>query len=510
MSKQNRITQTYDEAWTNLFAELGVAGSSYPTFRAKGGKVVATCRTVAELDQFLGSDLDAYDWESYAQLAQACAIEIRDRNLLDESALASDKKRGIFLGGEMRAAQDKAQRLYERLVAEVDTQIRNDERQRDQLARSYDGERTYVVGGDVRGQAPRPAARAFIRDSDGRPAAVERSQRFAEHPVVFDTLRSRAAHEDGIVNRHGTFGQMVRAMSTSGGSAIVPTIWIGDLIDRARNVSAVLQAGAQIVPMDAKTVQIGRLTADPTAAFRAEGSAITASDPTFDNVTLDSKTMSALTIGSLEWFQDAENVDEVVSNAIAQAIATNLDLAALYGSITTGAGAINLPTPPNPRGVLGTLLALAPSSVLGAATNGTAQTATSYFNELLDLVFTPQDYNEQPTALIWNAKAARQYAKAYDTTGQPLQWPQVLADLKRFTTNQVPSYTQGTMANRATDAFVGDWQQLLIGQRLELTIQVLTERYAENGQIGIVAHWRGDVGVARPRAFAVYRALQGA
>jgi len=41
-------------------------------------------------------------------------------------------------------------------------------------------------------------------------------------------------------------------------------------------------------------------------------------------------------------------------------------------------------------------------------------------------------------------------------------------------------------------------------------VQTLVERYAELGQVGIIAHWRGDVGVARPRAFAVYRYLQGA
>ena len=62
----------------------------------------------------------------------------------------------------------------------------------------------------------------------------------------------------------------------------------------------------------------------------------------------------------------------------------------------------------------------------------------------------------------------------------------------------------------ATDLFVGDFTQLLIGQRLGLTIQVLTERYAEFGQIGMVAHWRGDIAPARSTAFAVFRALNGA
>ena len=181
-----------------------------------------------------------------------------------------------------------------------------------------------------------------------------------------------------------------------------------------------------------------------------------------------------------------------------------LDSNALYGSITSGAGSINLATPPNPRGVLGALNATASSSVLGAAANGTAQTSTTRS-------WTPstRSYNEKPNALIWNSKAARQYAKAYDTTGQPLQMPTDVAALDRYVSNQIPSYTQGTMTNRATDLFVGDWTQLLIGQRLEFQLQTLTERYAENGQIGIVAHWRGDValpGPARSRSTSPSRA----
>ncbi len=350
----------------------------------------------------------------------------------------------------------------------------------------------------------------LVRSTDLRPAAVTRGQHVASHVVAAEMISRAHGRDQAIVGQHGNLGQLVRAMTTTGGSAIVPTVWAADVIDRARNASAVLQAGAQLVPMDAKTVQIGRLTGDPTAAFRTEGSAITASDPTFDNVTLTATSMNALVIGSMEWFQDAANAEELVSRAIAEAIAQQLDLVALYGSITSGAGAINLPTPPNPRGILGALNAVASSSVLGGATNGTTQTVGQFWNEILDLAFTPRDYNEQPNAMIWNSKAARLYAKAVDTTGQPLQMPGDVAALQRYVSNQIPSYTQGTMTGTATDVFLGDFTQLLIGQRLDLTIQVLTERYADNGQIGIVATWRGDVGLARPRAFSVFKAIKGA
>ncbi len=347
----------------------------------------------------------------------------------------------------------------------------------------------------------------FVYEATGERAALQPGEAFRSHPLV---AAHQEPNEEHAESQYGNLGNMIRALSTTGGAAVVPTIWAGELIDLARNKSAVMQAGASIIPMDAGVVKIGRLTGDPTAAFRAEASVITPSDPTFDNVTLTATTMSTLVIGSLEWFQDANNADQIVKNAISKAMAQRLDLAALYGGITTGAGSINLPTPPNPRGVLAALNAVLPASVLGGAANGTAQTAGTYFAEVLDTVYRVRYLNEEPTALIWNAKLARQYAGANDTTGQPLRLPADVEGLPRLMTNQVPSYTQGTMTNRATDLFVGDWKQLLIGQRLPITIQVLTEKYADTGQIGIVAHWRGDVQPARPAAFAVYRAVQGA
>lgn len=302
---------------------------------------------------------------------------------------------------------------------------------------------------------------------------------------------------------------------------LAPQVWASDVIDRARNLAAVMQAGAEIVPMDAKTVQVGRLAADPSAGFRAEGSTITASDPTFDNVTLTATTLSALVIGSLEWFQDVTpggGADQLVSEALAKVLALQIDLVALFGQVTagaeqTGVGNNLLPSgglpSPNPRGILANLLANASSSVLGSATNGTVQTAATFYGEVLDTIYTPRDFNEAPNALIWPSHLARIYAKAADSTNQPMRQPPDVEAIPKFISNQVPSgFTQGT-GTLMSDLFVGDFTQLLIGQRLDLTIQTLTERYAELGQIGLLATWRGDVQLARPRAFSVFRYLKG-
>lgn len=397
---------------------------------------------------------------------------------------------------EFRTHTDNLASIAERMEAEV--QFRADADAANAALREMDG------SGRRRSE---DRAGQWIYEATGKRAAVRAGESFRSHEAVSG---HSSPQEDATVGMHGNLGNLVRALTLTGGAAVVPTIWASELIDLARNKSAVMQAGASLIPMTAGTVKIGRLTGDPTAAFRAEASTITPSDPTFDNVTLTANTMSTLVIGSLEWFQDANNADQIVKDAIAKAIALRLDLVGLYGGIVAGAGTTNLPTPPNPRGVLAALNAVLPANVLGAAANGTAQTAGTYFNEVLDTIYAVKNRNEEPTGIIWPTKLERQYAGANDTTGQPLRLPGAVEGIPRYASNQIPSYTQGTMTSRATDLFVGDWSQLLIGQRLGITIQVLTEKYADTGQIGIVAHWRGDVQPARPSAFAVYKAIQGA
>ncbi|UKA64842.1 phage major capsid protein [Arthrobacter sp. FW306-04-A] len=367
----------------------------------------------------------------------------------------------------------------------------------------------------------------FVRE-DGSPAAVRRGESFGSHPVVAAARAKDQAREEMATAQFGGVAQMVRSLSTSGTSAIVPVVWATEIIDLARNYSAVLKAGANVIPMPALTTNIGRLTGDATAAFRTEGSAIGASDTTFDQVQLTAKSLNALVIGSMEFFADAPNADQLVANSIAKAIALKIDLVALYGGITSGAGSINLATPPNPRGILAALNANLPANVLGGgAANGTALTQ---YSQLLDLYWQVANGNEDPNAIIWPPKLAQAYSKLNDTTNQQLRIPAPLgpggmmvaqgsalntdpgdaAGLPFYVSKQVQQgMTQGTLTT-AADVFLGDFTELLVGQRLDISVQVLQERYAELGQIGIVATWRGDIQPARSSAFAVYRYLAGA
>jgi HK97 family phage major capsid protein len=369
------------------------------------------------------------------------------------------------------------------------------------------------IGSDSRAYSPDTAAE-WLRSADGKPAIVARGQRFADHDAVRAEIARNEPRDRIIAESHGDFGQYLRAMTTTSGSAIVPTIWAADVIDKARNAAVVLQAGALTVPMDSKILQIGRLTADPAPAFKTEGSPVTPGDLTYDYIQLTATSLTALVVTSLEFLQDAPNSSDLIQGALGKAMALEIDKAALFGQLgatgTNDEGAAYALASPYPKGILKNLLDNYSAGVLGFATNGTAQTAATPWLEILAGIYNPLRQNEQCTAMISNVALKQQYDGMVNTLNDPIRKPDTVAGMPWLVTNAIPSYTRGTMTSRATDVFAGDFSQVLIGQRLGLEIRVLTERYAENGQVGLLAYWRGDVQVARPKALCCYRALQGA
>ncbi len=404
---------------------------------------------------------------------------------------------------EIAKAEDNVNRLKAVQAEEAQNELRLTE------FRSTNAGRLYGAGGSYRDDSPR-----WTYLNDGRSAVVRSDQRFGDHELVREYASRESERDKHITGTYANFAQQIRSLSTSGASAVVPTEWSFPIIDKARNAAVAFKAGCTLVPMPAKVVQIGRLTTDPTATFRTEGSTVTASDPAFDFVQLQATTLSALTVASMEFLQDAPDADQVVSEAIAKAMALELDKAILFGQLgatgTNDEGAAYALASPYPKGVLKNLLDNASAQVLGFGTNGTAQTAATPWNEVVGAYYQVKTQNEMPGAIVSSDKLVQQYNSLYTSFNNVIDKPPVLRDVPWLTTNVIPSYTRGTMTSRATDLFVGDWSQVLVGQRLDFTVRVLTERYAELGQVGILSHWRGDVQVARPKALAVYRALQGA
>jgi len=281
-----------------------------------------------------------------------------------------------------------------------------------------------------------------------------------------------------------------RAMSEGTGSAggfTVPTPLSASVIDLARNKSRIIQAGAITVPMESQTLSVARLTDDPAAAWKAENAAMSSSDMVFDKVTFTARTLVASVKMSVELFEDAPNIDAVVNDAIASALALELDRVALYGSGTA----------PEPQGILGAT----DVQTISMGTNGAALTDYTKFNEASRKV---AEANGTATAAIMNPRELYALDALTDTTGQPLNPPQSFGRLAKFDTNQIPvNQTQGT-ASDASFAVIGDFSKVMVGVRTNLTLEV--SRMAadsassafENVQVWVRAYLRADVQLAKP------------
>ncbi|MFE5793547.1 phage major capsid protein [Streptomyces sp. NPDC056503] len=270
------------------------------------------------------------------------------------------------------------------------------------------------------------------------------------------------------------------------GGVLVPTPLAARVLDLARAQARVMQAGASTVPMESQTLKIARQTGDPALAWHTEAAAITPSDLSFDSITLKAQTLPCLVKASIEVLEDVDNLDNIITNSVAKAIALELDRVALRG---TG-------TAPEPRGLRNT-------SGITVTDLGAAAGAAPTWDNYVQAVGTVRGENFEPNAAIHNPRTETDLSLLKDSQGQYLQPPAALSALQQLTTTQVPvNLTHGT-ATDASEAYVGDWSQLIIGMRTSFSIRPLVERYVETGEIGFFAYLRADVAVAHPEAFNV-------
>jgi len=273
------------------------------------------------------------------------------------------------------------------------------------------------------------------------------------------------------------------------GGFLTPEILGATIIDRIRPQAQVLNAGATVVPVLSDQHSIPRLTGGVAGTWRNENAPVTEETPTFDRITFTVKSLATLVKMSYELLADAipSTLDGITSD-ITQSLALSIDAAALRGSGVA-------PQPLGLRNQTGVTI-----QSLGA--NGATLAG---YDALVNAVSAVQQSNIQPNAALLAARTAKSIALSKDSTGQPLEQPALLDGVEQLVTNQIPTnLTQGT-ATTASEIYVGRWSDLLIGVRpsISVSIQRLSERFADNMQIGILAYVRADIQVRHPESFAV-------
>ncbi|HEX7080048.1 MAG TPA: phage major capsid protein [Gammaproteobacteria bacterium] len=276
----------------------------------------------------------------------------------------------------------------------------------------------------------------------------------------------------------------------SAGGYTVPEELAREFIDRLRERMVLSQAGARMVPMTTKTLQIAKITGDPTVSWHAENASIADSDPTFDAVTLTSKTIVGLTKLSLELAQDSVNVEEAITRALTQSMAVAIDQAGLIGD---GSGN-------NPMGVAN-FAGRNTVTAIGAPTN------YDFFVDGISALLQDNVPLDGIGASIIHPRLWADLAKlktGLTSDNTPLVKPAALTQPMLVTTS-VPVAT-GTPDT--TTAFQAMWSDLLYGVRQDIRVIPLRERFlGDNLQVAILVYARVDFQPAREDSFVTMEGI---
>lgn len=280
-----------------------------------------------------------------------------------------------------------------------------------------------------------------------------------------------------------------------GGAYLIPPAVVGPFIDSVRPLTRVIEAGAQMMPMPGQIVQLPGWATPLKSSWRAESGAFTQVSPAIREVNLLAKSVGCYVTLSNELIADAASnlgaVEVLVENEVAKAQAQAIDLAALVGSGVDG----------QPLGIQNT------PGVVTDSTLGINGATPADYDWLLEAVGLVAQNNFEPNAVLYSARTVKGLSKlktglASDKT--QLRIPEPLASMRRLQTNQIPdNLVKGTSGAVCSLAFSGDWSQLVIGVRADMTVLVDPYSSATTGEVNLVVSSRVDIALLNTTAFIV-------
>jgi len=266
------------------------------------------------------------------------------------------------------------------------------------------------------------------------------------------------------------------------GGFTVPTTTSAELIDLARANMVLESAGARTLALDSGETIVARLASDPLPAWRVENAAVEAGDPTFSAAVLKPQSIAVLVKASVELMSDSINLEAELPLIMARALALEIDRAGLIGSGTA----------PEPRGIV---------NMAGLTANTYAGGTLASYAPILIGRGALHGANERLGAVIMSSRDENTLAGLVASDGQPLQMPRALEGIRMLHTTALP--TDGGAGDDESQIIAGDFEQLLIGVRSGIRVEILRERFMDNLQFGLICHARIDFAAARPGAFTV-------
>lgn len=309
----------------------------------------------------------------------------------------------------------------------------------------------------------------------------------AQEAAKFEFECSRAAGEtygrtaQGVMLPVEVLRNWTRALNSADEADLFTDDFRGSsFIDVLRNASSVMQAGATMLSGLSGDVKVPKKTTASTAAWVAtEGGATTESEPVIGSVNMVPRQLGAWTDITRQLLQQSSlDVENLVRDDLAQALALAIDLAALEGTGASG----------QPTGLL---------SQAGLTKVAQFAGVNPTFAEVVSMESAVADANAlsgSPAYILRsNMKGALKTTEKATGTAQFVYEPG----------NTINGYRAVT-SNQGTDGniYFGDFMQMLVGMWSGLDILVDPYTNSTSGTLRIVAMQTCDVAVRHIEAFS--------
>jgi len=281
------------------------------------------------------------------------------------------------------------------------------------------------------------------------------------------------------------------AMSTGDntlGGFLVPEPMEAAIIE-LREQFGVARQNSRVWPMTDSVTIVPKLAGEVTGYYVGEGSTITASDMTVQQVKLDAKKLAAMVVVSSELSEDSViSVAEMVSRSVAYTMAVKEDEALFLGDGTSTYG-----------GIVGLAGALAAGSLVTATSNLTFSALT--FANFESVVGACKMYSGiQPRWYISNAGWSASMQRLANAAGG-VTMAEIAGGMSRsflgypvVVSQVLESRLTGTTGLRA--CYFGDLSMgSYLGTRRGISIALDSSRYFELDQVAIKATQRFDISV---------------
>ncbi|MFC3164129.1 phage major capsid protein [Ciceribacter thiooxidans] len=267
-----------------------------------------------------------------------------------------------------------------------------------------------------------------------------------------------------------------RAMTTTTAADTVATS-MGGMIDRLRPVMAIQNLGATIISGLTGNLDLPKLTGGPSAYWVAEDGSTTASDSTFDKVSLSPKTVSGeMYLSRRLMLQNGVALENVLRGDLAFILAQALDGAAILGGGTN-----------QPSGIMDVITA-----------NATAETELTDIAADLIAALEMDDVTGT-TGFLTNPTIMAAARKIKDTTDRNIPVSEIFHGERIVSSNQVKTITGTPDTNPLV---FGAWSNLMVGYWSGIDILANPYTDASKGGLRLHAFLDADVAVRHPEAFA--------